>query len=349
MKLLHLASLTTYRFIRKSSFSVKMSPIVKIATHDGCFHADEALACFMLKKLPEYKNAEIVRTRDQSIIETCDIVVDVGGVYGPSKHRYDHHQNTFKETIQTLRPELTSSVRLSSAGLIYHHFGERVFEAVLGKQLDKNYLRKLFSYVYFHFMEEIDAVDNGIPMYDQGVQLYSYHTSLSSRVGNLHPVWNAPNREFTPELFEKAMEMTGKEFLECVHRFSDVWWPARTLVQEAMDKRFEVHPSGEIIQVPLCPWLSHVFDIEKEQNIEGVIKFAIWLDGESCRVRAVPENPGSFRLRVPLHPSWHGLRDEQLQVKSGVADAAFIHNTGFIGGAKSKEGALALADKSLKS
>jgi len=38
------------------------------------------------------QNAEIVRTRDQTVLDTCDIVVDVGGVYDPKKERFDHHQ-----------------------------------------------------------------------------------------------------------------------------------------------------------------------------------------------------------------------------------------------------------------
>ena len=33
----------------------------KIGTHDGPFHCDDALACFMLKLLPEYKDAQIIR------------------------------------------------------------------------------------------------------------------------------------------------------------------------------------------------------------------------------------------------------------------------------------------------
>lgn len=32
-----------------------------IGTHDGCFHCDEALACYMLKLLPRYKDATIIR------------------------------------------------------------------------------------------------------------------------------------------------------------------------------------------------------------------------------------------------------------------------------------------------
>jgi uncharacterized UPF0160 family protein len=42
--------------------------------------------------LPEYSDAEIIRTRDENVLKTCDIVVDVGGKYEPSSHRYDHHQ-----------------------------------------------------------------------------------------------------------------------------------------------------------------------------------------------------------------------------------------------------------------
>lgn len=34
---------------------------MKIGTHSGTFHCDEALACYMLKRLPEYEDAEIVR------------------------------------------------------------------------------------------------------------------------------------------------------------------------------------------------------------------------------------------------------------------------------------------------
>ena len=65
---------------------------VVIGTHNGKFHCDEALACYMLQLLPEYKQTSILRTRDQEQLKDCTVVVDVGGVYDPSIHRYDHHQ-----------------------------------------------------------------------------------------------------------------------------------------------------------------------------------------------------------------------------------------------------------------
>lgn len=38
----------------------------------------------MLKILPEWSEAVIVRTRDEAELAKCDAVVDVGGVYDPT-------------------------------------------------------------------------------------------------------------------------------------------------------------------------------------------------------------------------------------------------------------------------
>lgn len=84
---------------------------IKIGTHDGVFHCDEILACFMLQQLPKYEKAEIVRTRNEKLLAECNIVVDVGAVFDKDKLLYDHHQNSFKETFSTLRPELEAPNR----------------------------------------------------------------------------------------------------------------------------------------------------------------------------------------------------------------------------------------------
>lgn len=52
-------------------------------------------------------------------------------------------------------------------------------------------------------------------------------------------------------------------------------------------------------------------------------------------------------MRVPINLAWSGLRDEELQKVSGVHDATFVHNTGFIGGAKSLQSVLRMAEISL--
>lgn len=48
------------------------------------------------------------------VLEGLDAVLDVGGVYEPSRDRYDHHQKGFEEVFG-----YGFSTKLSSAGLIY--------------------------------------------------------------------------------------------------------------------------------------------------------------------------------------------------------------------------------------
>ena len=56
-------------------------------TATGAVHCDEALACVMLKLLPEWSDAVIVRTRDEAELAKCEAVVDVGGVYDSASLR----------------------------------------------------------------------------------------------------------------------------------------------------------------------------------------------------------------------------------------------------------------------
>ena len=61
----------------------------------------------------------------------------------------------------------------------------------------------------------------------------------------------------------------------------------------------------------------------------------------------MPPSAESFEMRVPLKAEWRGLRDEQLKEISGFDDIIFVHNTGFIGGAKSLQSAVRMAELSL--
>ena len=64
----------------------------KIGTHSGIFHCDEVLGCvFLTNFLKEYENATIIRTRDEEVLKTCDIVIDVGAVYDHQNNKLDHH------------------------------------------------------------------------------------------------------------------------------------------------------------------------------------------------------------------------------------------------------------------
>ncbi|KAL3286021.1 hypothetical protein HHI36_000534 [Cryptolaemus montrouzieri] len=332
---------------------VKMSK--KIGTHNGVFHCDEVLACFMLKKLPIYKDADIIRTRDITVLDTCDIVVDVGAVYDPKKCRFDHHQRGFEETLSSVRPDLVKNkfIKLSSAGLVYAHYGLEILSEICKSKeinLDTSSLTCLYSYIYDIFVEELDAIDNGVSMYPEGSPLYRINTNLSARVSRLNPKWNEPEKYSNiDELFYKAMNVVGTEFEECVLEAATVWWPAREIVRKSVTKRNEVHSSGEIFLLDeRCPWKDHIYSVEEEFGIEGKMKFVIFHDaGGTWRVQGIPVQPDSFVCRVFLHRNWRGVRDDQLTELSGIKGSIFCHSTGFIGGNETKEGAIEMAVTSL--
>ena len=64
-------------------------------------------------------------------------------------------------------------------------------------------------------------------------------------------------------------------------------------------------------------------------------------------IRAVREDPKTFNNRKNFPQSWGGLRDEELQKITGVSDAVFCHRGLFLAVAKTKEGAIKLAELAL--
>lgn len=68
---------------------------------------------------------------------------------------------------------------------------------------------------------------------------YRITTGLSSRVGRLNLQWNTPEL-IEEEQFKKAMDLVREEFIYFVESSSRGWLPARTIVKESIEKRFEV-------------------------------------------------------------------------------------------------------------
>jgi uncharacterized UPF0160 family protein len=211
----------------------------------------------MLKTLDEFKDAALVRTRDESIIQKADIVVDVGGIYDLSQCRFDHHQRGFEETF-----DADHKIKLSSAGLIYKHYGQKVIAQLLNWPQDHQELPFLHKKVYDSLIEMFDGVDNGVEQYPEGVEAaYSDSTSISARVSRLNPRWNQEtNQTILDKQFQKAVEMTGEELVACVENIALSWLPARDIVKQGFEQRKEFDPSGKIIVLPqYCPFKSHLY------------------------------------------------------------------------------------------
>jgi len=339
---------------------------VTIGTHSGHFHADESLAVAMLRFLPAYRDATLVRTRDPAILSTCHTVVDVGGEYDDASKRYDHHQRGF----DTVFPG--HGTKLSSAGLVYMHFGKDIIAAVTGLEGQDRDI--LYEKIYSDFIEAFDANDNGINVVaPSDLEKAGLHKKFEDRGFSIASVVSrynygprpSPSDETkTPEAkqaeedsrFCQASQFVGEQFrLELTDRAN--WWlPARHQVRQAYDARLQYDPQGRILVLSEgMPWADHLYTLEKESSLpEGVAPHVLYVlfpeekpEGK-WRIRAVSQENGGFENRKDLPDAWKGVRDEQLDQVSGIQGCVFVHASGFIGGNKSFDGALAMAKKALE-
>ncbi|CAF9919441.1 MAG: hypothetical protein ALECFALPRED_001163 [Alectoria fallacina] len=340
---------------------LRMDPGPLIGTHNGHFHADEALAVYLLRMLPTYNPSALIRTRDPALLSTCHTVVDVGGEYLPAHNRYDHHQRTFTTTFPS-RP-----TKLSSAGLVYMHFGKPIIALQTGLDQGSEEVDILWKKVYQDFIEALDAHDNGISLYDPSEtktlqkRFYDGGIGLGSLVGDLNANFeDAPNIN-TPEQaqeaedtrFLQASSLMGSSFLRRLQYYHRAWLPARTLVHQTYDARKECDAKGRIMLFPRgCPWKDHLYTLEAERPDEEKVMYVLYPESEhegaKWRVQAVSVSKDSFESRKPLPDKWRGIRDDQLSEMSGIEGCIFAHASGFIGGNKTREGALEMATKAIE-
>ncbi|KAI9219605.1 metal-dependent protein hydrolase [Blastocladiella britannica] len=347
-----------------SSPAAKRARIQKtIVTHSGSFHADEALAVHMLRLLPEYRDANVVRSRDPAVWAEASILVDVGAKYDPSVHQYDHHQREFTDTFDAAH----TVTRLSSAGLVYKHFGLRALSSLLlgdGGDQDETKAAKVgavYARLYDDLIEAFDAIDNGVSRYPRtATAAYKDATSLSSVVAKLNPYDGEPNATADGQ-FARAVAVVGSHFDRSALHLYHAWLPARAIVRDALAAR--VTRGHLIVMESFAPWKDHLVDLEVEAGLGALAAtvtaplaekqelpselplYVVFPDPSgSWRIQAVPVHPDSFECRKPLPAAWRGVRDTALDALTGAPGGVFIHAAGFIGGHQTREGAIKLAE-----
>jgi uncharacterized UPF0160 family protein len=323
-----------------------------IGTHSGTFQADEALGVWMLRQLPAYRNSKVVRSRDKEVLDKLDIVIDVGGVYDHDSLRYDHHQRGYDERFDEGKEGTDGRcTKLSASGLVYRHYGRDVIKQYY-PTLSNESLELAYTKLYDSMLEALDAIDTGVEMAPEGVELlYKDSTGLSSRVSRTNPRWNEVDESTdeppdADERFEVASKMCGDDFLSVMTRIVESDIPARDFVERALLKRHETDASGEVISLESggLPWRGHLYDLEKEHNVDPLIKFVLYTDQAGMwRIQAVTVEGRGFENRLSLPEEWRGVRDEDLAKLAGIPGCTFCHAAGFVGGNKTYEGALEMA------
>lgn len=281
---------------------------MKIAVHNGKFHADDVFACAIARMI--YPSCDIIRTRDEIELSAVDMRIDVGGKNNPETNDFDHH-------MKGGAGERTNGVPYAACGLMWKHFG---------KQIAANDF--VWNYVDQKLIQTIDALDCGV-VSQEARKIYSAADVFDS----FNSTWND---EETDEKFFSIIDFAGQVIKNEIARAKSVL-EAEQIVRDAVKE----YAGKKYLVLPVfCPWQKIVAE-------ETDFLYVIFPDknNPSYRVRAVPVEDESFEVKKKFPEKWSGLRDAELASMCGVPDALFCHPALFIAGALTLEGAVAMADK----
>lgn len=281
-----------------------MAEIVKkrwVGTHDGSFHADEVTACALLSLYGLIDKGAVVRTRDSKILDACEYVCDVGGVYEPALKRFDHHQAEY-------------SGPLSSAGMVLKY----LLSIGTISQQDYDFLNQ-------SIILGVDAHDNGVDLPVKGVCTYSH------LIANFAPIEHQPEKAQQDAAFMEAMEFAVRHLERLMERRRYIL-SFESIVNTAMAPNSEVLLFDQAI-----PWMDAFFALDGESH---PAQFVIMPSGENWKLRGIPPNAKEkMQVRTPLPKEWAGLSNGELKKASGIEGAIFCHKGRFFSLWKTKEDA----------
>jgi uncharacterized UPF0160 family protein len=290
-----------------------------IVTHGANYHPDDLFAVATL--LLVYKNikCKVIRTLDPEIVKKGDIVLDTGGIYDAKKFRFDHHQ-------QGGAGKRFNGIGYASFGLIWKHFGMKL----CGN-------REVFEYVDNNLVSPLDATDSGIDLYEskfedtQPFLLEDYIDLECIEQKNK----TEKQRDFDGS-FKKLIPFAQRVILLTIAKAKSRL-KSKKIIEKAYvqskDKRLVVHE--KFVPFDFYEYPEILFRVYKD--IRGM-----W-----C-LKTINISSHSFASRKLLPKEWWGKRDGDLVHATGVADAIFCHNTGFLAVSKTKQGALDLANMALR-
>lgn len=287
-----------------------------VATHSGKFHADDVFAVAALLLLQP--DAHVVRTRDEQVIGSADIVVDVGGVYDEERNRFDHHQIGGAGV-------RSNSIPYAAFGLVWKKSGSAIAgSAEVAERVDTV------------LVAPIDANDNGIDLAaPEHADLSPY--DIADAVRAFIPTWLETKHDedaaFT-EAVSFAQRIIGRE-VKRAQAFVEGRKEVERAYAESGDRRLVVL-DGDFSWKDTLAKLPEPLFVVHPQN-------GTW------RLYSVRDNPHLFENRKDLPAHWAGLRDKEFANVTGVSDAIFCHRNRFMAVAKTREGALELAKLALAS
>jgi uncharacterized UPF0160 family protein len=291
---------------------------IKVAVHDGIFHADEVFSVVILS-LHLNKQLKIFRTRDQKILSEMDYILDVGREYNPKEHKFDHHQVDWNEKRE-------NGVYYATCGLLWREYGEKICGSYdVAKKVDEKVI------------QSIDAEDNGIELYKNIIDDISPYCVVDY-IFSINPTWTEKNID-SMKCFQNAVQDATKILKREIKKAKDNVLgikKVKKIYEKAKDKRILILDEDYSWKKIISSYPEPLFVIKQVY------------ENKSWHVKAVNEKGVKFKNRLDFPINWAGKEGKELAEITGVPDAIFCHNKRFMAAAMSKEGAIKLAELAIK-
>lgn len=292
-----------------------------VVVHDGNFHPDDVF-CVALLSILNKGNIKVIRTRDEKVCFKADYVLDVGGEYDSAKDRFDHHQSGGAGLRENKIP-------YSTFGLLWKKYGREVCQS-----------KEIADIIDKKLVQTIDADDNGFNLYQTVIDGVMPFT-LNDIIYSVRPNWKEGLSK-TDSYFTKAVSLAKEIILREIKVAEDkleIVKIIRSCYDKSSDKRLIIIDEPKVSRYDIWDAL---------QDFPEPL-FIIYEGKESFAVVAMRKSTNDYRNRKDFPQGWGGLRDGELAKITGVSDAVFCHIGLFLAVAKSKEGAIKLAQIALNS
>jgi len=269
----------------------------------------------------------LVRTRRKAAIAEADVAWDVGAVYDAEANRFDHHQRG--------APVREAGLPYSAAGLVWRRHGEAAVRSLLAPSGSSDLAPAVASEIDRDVVRRIDAIDNGVG--EPGDAL-----GLASLVEDCNPPWDSPavgDCAAEDTAFLRASDLAEGFVRRCIEAVR-----ARLAADAVVQQAHARSADPRILELDRkLPWEGPVF-----AHALPVLYAVYPVPNGNWMVDATPPEPGSFAQRLPLPEAWAGVRDGDLAAACGVPDVVFVHERRFVGAARSREGAMAMALRAIE-
>ena len=287
-----------------------------VGVHDGKFHADEVMACAITSLL--FEKVEIIRARNEDILNKADIVFDVG--QNDMVKVFNHHDRAWKEF-------RSNGIPFASAGSAWQLFGVELLKSMnISNQIHAEVFNRIDT-----IMAEIDALDVGMNI--------DMKYGISPVISSFMPI-NGTNDEIETA-FNEAVDFTKSYITREIKAFQ--------YLELSKFQAWEVLKGNQEIAIFDEANLAWRDCINEHWNKTSNIKLIVYPDiSGSWRVQSAPgENTllggNGFAIRCKAPEEWLGKNDFVDEFENNKFKILFCHKGGFIGGTYNKDDAIKMA------